>query len=76
MYPLKVKNRINFIVLNIIFSDFLISSLGIFVDIMGILQIIGTSLSGRKPENILCQFEGLFYMTVGEYKYLYLLKDM
>ena len=57
--------------LNIIFSDFLISSIGIFIDIIGMLQAIGTSMRGRQPEFVLCQFEGFFYMTSGNYRFIY-----
>ena len=60
--------------LNIIFSDFLISSIGIFIDIIGMLQAIGTSMRGRQPEFVLCQFEGFFYMTSGNYRFIFSLR--
>lgn len=35
------------------------------------LQAIGTSMRGRQPEFVLCQFEGFFYMTSGNYRFIY-----
>ena len=52
-------------VLNILISDLLISSIGIAVDVMAIVGMIGTSLHGRDVQHQLCQFEGFFYMTSG-----------
>ena len=58
-----MKNRFNVIVLNICIADFLISSIGIFMD------NIGSSLGGRQLEKGFCQFEGFFYMTTGYKEY-------
>ena len=55
----------NLIVLNIVVSDLFISSIGIFVDVMGMVGMVGTSMRGRDIEHGLCQFEGFIYMTTG-----------
>ena len=61
----KAKNRISFVILNIMLSDFLISSIGIILDIIGMFQTVGSSLRGKSSETFICQFEGIFYMSVG-----------
>ena len=38
------------------------------------LQAIGTSMRGRQPEFVLCQFEGFFYMTSGNYRLIFSLR--
>ena len=57
----KVKTRINLIVLNIIISDLIISSIGIFLDVMGIVGVVGTNIG-----NGLCQLEGFIYIITGK----------
>ena len=47
-------------------SDLFISSIGIFVDVMGMVGMVGTSMRGRDIEYGLCQFEGFIYMTTGK----------
>ena len=45
--------------LNLIVSDLLISSVGIFLD------NVGSSLRGRVLAKEFCDFEGFFYMMTG-----------
>ena len=62
---LQAKTRINFIVFSIITSNLLLSSVGIFIDVIGVIGIVGTSFRGSSFEHEFCQFQGGFYMTVG-----------
>lgn len=57
----QVKNRFNFVVLSIILSDFLISSIGVFLD------SVGSSLQGRTLATGFCQFQGFFHMISGKF---------
>ena len=64
---LKVRTRINLIVLNIIISDLIISSIGIFLDVMGIVGVVGTSIqNGTHIGRGLCQLEGFIYIVTGK----------
>ena len=60
---LQIKSRFNFIILNLVVSDFLISSVGVFLD------NVGSSLRGRILAKGFCQFEGFFYMLTGKKNY-------
>ena len=63
----KVRTRINLIVLNIIISDLIISSIGIFLDVMGIVGVVGTSIqNGTHIGRGLCQLEGFIYIITGK----------
>ena len=63
-----MKSRINLIVLNIIISDLIISSIGIFLDVMGIVGVIGTSIeNGTHIGRGLCQLEGFIYIISGKF---------
>ena len=55
----QVKSRFNLIVLNLVITDFITSSVGVFMD------NIGSSLGGRKLEPKFCNFEGFSHMTTG-----------
>ena len=64
---LKVRTRVNLIVLNIIISDLIISSIGIFLDVMGIVGVVGTSIqNGTHIGRGLCQLEGFIYIITGK----------
>ena len=52
-------------ILNIVLSDFLLSSIGIFMDIIGIS--LGANRKKWKLENSFCQLEGFFYMSTGRF---------
>ena len=63
----KARTRINLIVLNIIISDLIISSIGIFLDVMGIVGVVGTSMQkGSHVGSGLCQLEGFIYIISGK----------
>ena len=55
----KTKSPFNIILLNLTLVNLLISSVGIFLD------MVGTSLRGRILADGFCEFEGFFYMLIG-----------
>ena len=57
----KTKSPFNIILLNLTLVNLLISSVGIFLD------MVGTSLRGRILAEGFCEFEGFFYMFIGQY---------
>ena len=57
----KTKSPFNIILLNLTLVNLLISSVGIFLD------MVGTSLRGRILAAGFCEFEGFFYMLIGQY---------
>ena len=62
-----MRTRINLIVLNIIISDLIISSVGIFLDVMGIVGVVGTSMqNGSNIGSALCHLEGFIYIITGK----------